>query len=64
MVLGVFVGFWDTVLSDQDGFGRMFADGGRRLLGPVRIRGRWTDEAFLQRGFVLVLVTALPIALY
>jgi hypothetical protein len=64
MVLGVFVGFWDTVLSDQDGFGRMFADGTRRLLGSRWTSGRWADEAFLQRGFVLVLVTALPIALY
>jgi Mn2+/Fe2+ NRAMP family transporter len=64
MVLGVFVGFWDTVLSDQDGFGRMFADGMRRLLGSRWTSGRWADEAFLQRGFLLVLVTALPIALY
>ena len=64
MVLGVFVGFWDTVLSDQDGFGRMFADGTRRLLRSWGIGGRWVEETFLQRGFVLVLVTALPIALY
>jgi Mn2+/Fe2+ NRAMP family transporter len=64
MVLGVFVGFWDTVLSDQDGFGRMFADGTRRLLRPSGISGQWADETFLQRAFVLVLVTALPIALY
>lgn len=64
MVLGVFVGFWDTVLSDQDGFGRMFADGTRRVLGAGRLRGRWADEPFLQRAFVVVLVTALPIGLY
>lgn len=60
MVLGVFVGFWDTVLSDQDGHGRMFADGLRLILPPLR---RYSDET-LRRIIVLVLVTALPIALF
>jgi hypothetical protein len=64
MVLGVFVGFWDTVLSDQDGFGRMFADGTRRLLGAKRRRAPWLEESVLQRAVVVVLVTILPIALY
>jgi hypothetical protein len=45
MVLGVFVGFWDTVLSDQDGFGRMFANGTRLLVQPLGLKGRWADEA-------------------
>lgn len=63
MVLGVFVGFWDTVLSDQDGHGRMFSTGIRLLLRPLG-RGWWTDEERLRRAVVLVIVTALPIALY
>jgi Mn2+/Fe2+ NRAMP family transporter len=64
MVVGVFVGFWDTVLSDQDGFGRMYANGTRHLAQQFGLTGRWTDEVFLQRAFVVVLVTALPIGLY
>jgi Mn2+/Fe2+ NRAMP family transporter len=60
MVLGVFVGFWDTVLSDQDGHGRMFADGSRLLL-PALKKYR---EATVRRSFVVVLVTAAPIGLY
>jgi hypothetical protein len=64
MVVGVFVGFWDTVLSDQDGFGRLFADGTRILLRPFRFGGRWDDETFLKRVYVIGLVTVLPIALY
>ncbi len=64
MVLGVFIGFWDTVLSDQDGFGRLFANGTRILLRPVESSGRFADEAFWQRVYVVVLVTLLPIALY
>jgi Mn2+/Fe2+ NRAMP family transporter len=62
MVAAVFVGFWDTVLADQDGFGRMFANG-TRLLAPG-LRGRWADEALLQRTYLLVLLTVLPIGLY
>ncbi|MGQ0571054.1 MAG: Nramp family divalent metal transporter, partial [Armatimonadota bacterium] len=64
MVLGVFIGFWDTVLSDQDGFGRLFADGTRILLRRFGVEGRWIDERFLKKFFVIALVTVLPIALY
>jgi hypothetical protein len=60
----VFIGFWDTVLSDQDGFGRMFAGGTRILLAPLKLGKRWQNEVFLKRLFVLVVVTILPIALY
>jgi Mn2+/Fe2+ NRAMP family transporter len=63
MVLAVFVGFWDTVLSNQDGFGRMFADGARRL---SRIAGRpvpLTQEQ-LRDVIVLAVLTVAPIALY
>jgi Mn2+/Fe2+ NRAMP family transporter len=60
MVLAVFVGFWDTVLSDQDGHSRMFAAGMRAVRGGRRN----TDDRRLQRVFLLILVTALPMALY
>lgn len=60
MIAGVFVGFWDTVLADQDGHARMFTDGSRLVLPRLnRI-----SEVAVRRAFVLVLVTALPIALY
>jgi hypothetical protein len=63
MVLGLFVGFWDTVLADQDGFGRMYASGLPLVLGR-RLPARWADEERLKRAFVLVVLTAVPIALY
>jgi hypothetical protein len=64
MVLGVFIGFWDTVLSDQDGHGRMFAAGMRLGLERRGVRGRWVDETFLQKAVVVALVTILPIVVY
>lgn len=63
MVLGVFLGFWDTVLSDQDGFGRMYASGLGLLFGR-RLPAGWRDEERLKRAFVIVVLTAIPIALY
>ncbi|MEO7436430.1 MAG: Nramp family divalent metal transporter [Candidatus Binatia bacterium] len=64
MVLGVFIGFWDTVLTDQDGFGRMFANGTLILLRPLHLKGRLADDAFWQRAYVIGLLTVVPIALY
>ena len=61
MIAGVFVGFWDTVLSDQDGHGRLFGNGLRQLSRRLSDR---LSEAALKRVVVLVLVTAAPIALY
>jgi Mn2+/Fe2+ NRAMP family transporter len=64
MILCVFVGFWDTVLSDQDGHGRMFAGGTRLILRSFGVRERFANEVMLRRLFVVVLVTVLPIGLY
>ncbi len=64
MVAGVFIGFWDTVMSDQDGHSRLFANGTASLARDVGWRGRWVDERWLRRMFGIVLVTACPIALY
>ena len=63
MITAVFVGFWDTVLSDQDGFGRMFSGGTNILLKRFK-KSEWITEENLRRFFVLILVTVFPILLY
>ena len=64
MITAVFIGFWDTVLSDQDGFGRMFGGGSAILLKGRKGAGKWADEVFLKKFFVVVLVTVLPVIVY
>jgi Mn2+/Fe2+ NRAMP family transporter len=64
MVTAVFIGFWDTVLSDQDGHGRLFANGARLLARGLGIKGAWQSEDRLQKVFVTSLATVLPIVLY
>lgn len=64
MITGVFIGFWDTVLSDQDGFGRMFAGGTKWIIGGGKSKSKWLDENRLKKIFVITICTILPIALY
>jgi hypothetical protein len=64
MVTIVFITFCSTVLSVEDGFGRMFADGTQIILQGFGVQGRWTKEKFLQRFYIVVLLVALPIAVY
>lgn len=64
MVIATFVTFCSTTLSDQDGFGRMFADGTQIILQGFGVQGRWTDEKLWQRIYIVVLLMALPIAIY
>ena len=61
MIAAVFVGFWDTVLSDQDGFARMFTHAGRLLGGSAS----WLPSADrLRLLLVLGPLAAGPIVLY
>lgn len=62
MVTAVFVGFWDTVLSDQDGFGRMFSQSTRLFF--KKTKSKWLDEKRLTRIFVIGLLTVIPIIVY
>lgn len=60
MIAAVFIGFWDTVLSDQDGHARMFTEGSALV---IRRTGRF-DEQLRRRTIVIVLLTLAPALLY
>lgn len=64
MVIGVLVGFLATTLTNQDGWARLLANGTRILLQPLGGKGRWQQEDFLKKLFLIVLVGILPILLY
>ncbi|MBD2773712.1 Nramp family divalent metal transporter [Iningainema tapete] len=64
MVAIVFITFCSTTLSVEDGFGRMFADGTQIILQGFGVQGRWNNEKFLQRFYIVVLLAVLPIAIY
>ena len=60
MIVAVFIGFWDTVLSDQDGHSRMFAEGGALVIDPVSRLAEKTRR----RAVLLVLLCIAPAVLY
>lgn len=64
MIAIVFITFCSTTLSVQDGFGRMFADGTQILLQGFGVCGRWTNEQFLRKFYLVTLLAALPVAVY
>ena len=67
MVGGIFVGFWRTTLSVQDGFARMFAHGAQLLYrGPRRRGDPATPERgeFWRRVWLVGLLTLPPIGLF
>ncbi len=65
MIAIVFITFCSTTLSVQDGFGRMFADGTQIILqGFGKQSGRWVNEKFLRKFYIVVLLATLPIAVY
>jgi Mn2+/Fe2+ NRAMP family transporter len=64
MVIGLFVAFWATVLSNQDGHGRLYGNGTRLLLKSFGFERPWARESALQKAYVIVLVTTLPILLF
>jgi hypothetical protein len=65
MIVIVFITFCSTTLSVQDGFGRMFADGTQILLQGFGVgRSRWTNETFLRKFYIAVLLAILPIVVY
>jgi hypothetical protein len=64
MVVGLLMGFYGTVPSNQDGFGRLLANGMYLLLHSFGARGRWTHEGFLKNAFGIGLVTLVPLTLF
>jgi Mn2+/Fe2+ NRAMP family transporter len=64
MIVAVFTGFWQTVLTNQDGWARLFADGTNIILQPFNLHNRWTNEGFLRKAYIVGLLTVIPIAVY
>lgn len=63
MVVSVFVGFWDTVLSNQDGFTRFFQNGTNILLKSFGAKDGFSN-ATIKNIFLFGFLTIFPILLY
>lgn len=70
LIIGIFVALWGSILANQDGWGRMYADATLMLArrnspeedGPPRSpAGR---RLLLKNGYIIVVLTALPVAVF
>jgi Mn2+/Fe2+ NRAMP family transporter len=64
MIVAVLVTFISTMLSAQDGYGRMFSDGTAILTKKWAAPKRWTDAKFLHKLFVIFLLCIFPALTY
>jgi len=65
MILAVFITFFSTILSDQDGFGRMFSDGIRILFKDSSVaKSSRFEQKKLQKIIVITVLGAIPIIVY
>jgi Mn2+/Fe2+ NRAMP family transporter len=64
MIAAVFVTFTSTMLSCQDGFGRMFSDGASILLKKTNVTAKWKDPKLLHKFFLIVLLCLFPAIVY
>ena len=64
MLLIVFTTFFSTILSNQDGYGRMFAGGTRLVVKKLTSNPKWLDDKRLQRIYLSTILGVLPMALY
>lgn len=64
MILAVFITFISTILSDQDGFGRMFTDGFRILFVRPGNKCKWLEPRRLQKAIVILVLVLIPLIVY
>ncbi len=63
MAVGVFAGFWGTLMTNQDGWARMLASGSKSLF-PTSKASWLKDERRLKKIFILTVLAAVPIVIY
>ncbi|MEL7417636.1 MAG: Nramp family divalent metal transporter [Cyanobacteria bacterium J06555_3] len=64
MIIAVFIGFFQTTLTNQDGWSRLLADGTHIILQRFGVRGNWVNEKFLRKAFLVVLLTGVTSLVY
>ena len=64
MIGAIFITFWTTTLTNQDGWARMFASGTRILCDQFHVETRWSRENVLAKIYIIVLLIIFPVIIY
>ena len=64
MIAAIFITFWTTALTNQDGWGRMFASGTKILFDQFNVSATWNREEVLRKIYIVGLLIVSPALLY
>jgi Mn2+/Fe2+ NRAMP family transporter len=64
MVGGVLIGFWNTAMTNQDGWARLFSNGISILLTGKNVDSKWRQEDYLRKRILWIVLTIIPIVAY
>lgn len=64
MIGAVGIAFFSTTLSNQDGWARLLSNGAGIIARGLGRGGRWTDEEFLRKAFLVVVLAVIPVAVF
>lgn len=64
MIVGVLIGFWNTAMTNQDGWARLFSNGISLLIKNSALDDKWKDEHNLRKPVLWILLAIVPAAVY
>lgn len=64
MIVGVLIGFWNTAMTNQDGWARLFANGRSIVMHDFRVEKKWKDEAYLRKRILWILLAPIPMIVF
>jgi Mn2+/Fe2+ NRAMP family transporter len=64
MIAGVLTGFWNTAMTNQDGWTRLLSNGTAILISRKNIPAKWKDENRLRNGIRWIVLALFPFVVY
>ena len=64
MIGGVLIGFWNTAMTNQDGWARLFTDGVGLIAGSKNKNNKWQNEHYVRPRVLWIVLAVLPISVY
>ncbi len=64
MIVGVLIGFWNTAMTNQDGWARLFSNGIGILLKRSKVSDQWKNEKKLRKPVLWILLTIMPLIVF
>jgi Mn2+/Fe2+ NRAMP family transporter len=64
MITGIMIGFWNTAMTNADGWARLFSNATAILLTRRKIPSKWKHAGYLRTRILWVILVLLPMGVY